>query len=155
MRQHRPCRACLSEGHNAKQCPRGFACARPGCGKDHLYPIHSSKAHGSGRGIQINGRDTFRSTETNGAAKGIGVDIRGFPGSIAAKIGLDSLPRVCNNSTAPFSEPVTMGVVRTHRPRVRFKVVPVKISSRNGGKEIATYAFLDSGSDASFRIVSL
>ena len=33
VRQHQLCRACLSEGHNAKQCPRGFACVRPGCGK--------------------------------------------------------------------------------------------------------------------------
>lgn len=36
-----------------------------------------------------------------------------------------------------------------------FKVVPVKISSRNGGKEIVTYAVLDSGSDASVYLKSL
>ena len=32
VRQHRLCRACLSQGHNAKQCPRGFPCSKPGCG---------------------------------------------------------------------------------------------------------------------------
>ena len=69
VRQHRLCRARLSEGHNAKRCPRRFACARPGCGKDHYYLIHSSEADGNGCGIQTNGRDTFRITETNGAAK--------------------------------------------------------------------------------------
>ena len=36
-----------------------------------------------------------------------------------------------------------------------FKVVPVKVNSRNGGKEIVTYAFLDGGSDASFCLESL
>ena len=36
-----------------------------------------------------------------------------------------------------------------------FKVVPVKISSRSGGKEIVTYAVLDSGSDASVYLKSL
>ena len=116
VRQHRLCRARLSEGHNAKQCPRGFACARPGCGKDHHYLIHSSEADGNGCGTQTNGRDTFRITETNGAAKLTVVDIRSAPGSIAAKIGLDSPPRVCKNSTTPSSEPVTVGVVRTSRP---------------------------------------
>ena len=138
-----------------KQCPRGFACVRPGCGKDHHYLIHSSETDGNGRGIQTNGHDTFRSTETNGAGRGTVVDIRGVPRSIAAKIGLDSPSRVCNNYTTPSSEPVTVGVVRTSRPRVCFKVVPVKISSRNGRKEIVTYAFLDGGSDAGFCLESL
>ena len=32
VRQHRLCRACLSQGHNAKQCPRGFPNSKPGCG---------------------------------------------------------------------------------------------------------------------------
>ena len=31
-RQHRLCRACLSQGHNARQCPRGFPSSKPGCG---------------------------------------------------------------------------------------------------------------------------
>ena len=35
--------------------------------------------------------------------------------------------------------PVTVGVVGTSRPRVCLKVVPVKISSRNGAKEIVTH----------------
>ena len=36
-----------------------------------------------------------------------------------------------------------------------FKVVPVKISSRNVGKEIVTYAVLDSGPDASVYLKNL
>ena len=58
--------------------------------------------------------------------------IRYVPGSIAAKIGSDNPP----NTTTPLSVPVTVGVVGTSRPRVCLKVVPVKISSRNGAKEI-------------------
>lgn len=60
-----------------------------------------------------------------------------------------------NNITTPPNEPVTAGVVATSRPRVCFKVVPVKINSRNGAKEIVTYALLDSGSNASFYLESL
>ena len=51
---------------------------------------------------------------------------------IAAKIGSDNPP----STKTPPSEPVAAGVVGTSRPRVCLKVVPVKISSRNGAKEI-------------------
>ena len=60
-----------------------------------------------------------------------------------------------NNITTPSSEPVTAGVVATSRPRAYFKVVSVKINSRNGAKEIVTYALLDNGSNASFYLESL
>ena len=60
LKQHRLCtRACLSQGHNAKKCSRQLACARPGCGNDHHYLIHSSEADGNGIGIDTNGCDTF------------------------------------------------------------------------------------------------
>ena len=82
-------------------------------------------------------------------------EFRGFPGSIATKIGSESPPIVCNNTTTPPGEPVTVSVMGTGRPQVCFKVVPVKICSRNGAKEIVTYALSDSGSDASFYLESL
>ena len=97
-----------------------------------LYLIHFSVADGNGSGIKTNGHDTFRSAERNGAAKGTFADLRYVPGSIAAKIGSDNPP----STKTPPSEPVAVDVVGTSRPRVCLKVVPVKISSRNGAKEI-------------------
>ena len=65
-------------------------------------------------------------------------------------------PPVLNESTAASpSDPVTVGAVRASRPRVCFKVVPVKITGNCGTKEIITHAFLDSGSDATFCLESL
>ena len=114
LKQHRLCtRACLSQGHNAKKCPRELACARPGCGNDHHYLIHSSEADGNGIGIDTNGCDTFRSAESNGAAKGTVADLRGVLGSIAAKIGSDSPSRSCKQHYIPPSEPFTVGEVGT------------------------------------------
>ena len=132
VRQHRLCRACLSQGHSAEQCPKRIPMLKTGVWLRPLYLIHFSVADGNGSGIKTNGHDTFRSAERNGAAKGTFADLRYVPGSIAAKIGSDNPP----NTTTPLSVPVTVGVVGTSRPRVCLKVVPVKISSRNGAKEI-------------------
>ena len=82
-------------------------------------------------------------------------DLRGVPGTIATKTGSESPPIVCNNTTTPPGEPVTVSVMGTGRPLVCFKVVPVKICSRSGAKEIVTYALSDSRSDASFYLESL
>ena len=78
-----------------------------------------------------------------------------MPRSIATNIGSGAPPRVSNNTTVPPGHPVTVGVVRARRPRVCFKVVPVKISGHSGSKEKVTYAFFDSGSDASFCLENL
>ena len=44
-------------------------------------------------------------------------------------------------------ERVNISAVKASRPRVCFKVVPVKVSNPTSEKELVTYAFLDSGSD--------
>ena len=139
---------CLSEGHSAKQCTRGFTCAKSGYGKAHHHLIHSDEVDVKGSGIQANSRDENKGTAVEAVA-----DPRSVPGSIATNIGPDTPPRVSNNTTVPPGYPVTVGVVRAGRPRVCFKVVPVKISGHSGTK--VTYAFLDSGSDASFCLESL
>ena len=97
---------------------------------------------GNGSGIQTNGRNTFRSAEKNSAAKGTVADLCYVPGSIAAKIGSDN-PL---STTTPPSEPVTVGVVRTSRPRVCLEAVPVKISGRNSAKEIVTHVSVHASS---------
>ena len=55
-------------------------------------------------------------------------ELRGVPGSIATKIGSESPPIVCNNTTTPPGEPVTVSVMGTGRLLVCFKVVPVVVA---------------------------
>ena len=142
VRQHRLCRACLSEGHSAKQCTRGSTCAKSGCGKDHHHLIHSDEVDVKGSNIQANRRDALRDAENKGTAVEAVADPRSVPRSIATNIGSGTPPRVSNNTTVLPGHPVTVGVVRAGRPRVCFKVVPVKVSGHSGTKEKVTYAFL-------------
>ena len=50
---------------------------------------------------------------------------------------------------------VTVAALEAGRPRVCFKVVPVKIRCPEGTREIISDAFLDSSSDASLCLDSL
>ena len=50
---------------------------------------------------------------------------------------------VDESGTARSSRSVAVCSVRASRPRLCFKVVPVKISCQGSTKEITTYAFLD------------
>ena len=59
---------CLSEGHSAKQCTRGFTCAKSGYGKAHHHLIHSDEVDVKGSGIQANSRDALRDAENKGTA---------------------------------------------------------------------------------------
>ena len=76
VRQHRLCRACLSQGHSAEQCPKRIPMLKARVWLRPLYLIHFSIADGNGSGIKTNGHDTFRSDEWNGAAKGTVADLR-------------------------------------------------------------------------------
>ena len=76
VRQHRLCRACLSQGHSAEQCPKRIPMLKARVWLRPLYLIHFSIADGNGSGIKTNGHDTFRSAERNGAAKGTVADLR-------------------------------------------------------------------------------
>ena len=117
VRQHRLSRACLSEGHSAKQCKRGFTCAKSGCDQDHHHLIHSDEVDGKGSGIQANSRDALRDAENKGTAGEAVADPRSVPRSIATNIGSGTPSRVSNNTTVPPGYPVTVGVVRAGRPR--------------------------------------
>ena len=64
----------------------------------------------------------------------------------------DSTP---SKASAREPDPVTVAALEAGRPRVCFKVVPVKIRCPGGTREIITHAFLDSGSDASLCLDSL
>ena len=155
VRQHRLCRACLSEGHSVKKCTKGFTCRKAGCGRDHHYLIHSDEGNGNRNGTRPTSSNVSPSAGDSGAAERSVTERRSPPVPTTVRVN-PVTPPVLNDSTAALSsDPVTVGVFRASRPRVCFKVVPVKISSNCETREIITHAFLDSGSDATFCLESL
>ena len=65
-------------------------------------------------------------------------------------------PRVDDDDVGNLSNAeTTVALTGAGHPKVCFKVVPVRIKSPKDGKEITTYAFLDSGSDSTLCLDSL
>ena len=152
VRQHRLCRVCLSEGHSIRECTKGFTCRKAGCGRDHHYLIHSDEGNSNRNGT----RPTNSNVSPSSGVAERSVTERCSPLMPTTVRVNPATPPVLNESTAASpSDPVTVGAVRASRPRVCFKVVPVKITGNCGTKEIITHAFLDSGSDATFCLESL
>ena len=54
-----------------------------------------------------------------------------------------------------FRESAPIETSRNSRPRVSFKVFPVKVGGLGSDKQITTYAFLDNGSDATLCLKGL
>ena len=90
------------------------------------------------------------SAEDSGAAERSVMEQRSPPVPTTVRVNLVARPVLYDSTAASSSNPVTVGAVRADRPRVCFKVVPVKITGSCGTREIITHAFLDSGSDAIF-----
>lgn len=132
------CRICLGEGHFANSCTKGFSCRVTGCGSDHHYLLHPTG------GETRNNDGKFKQTNNN-------------PQTTAAKRQpfRPSTSSVNNNATVTNIDKISVGTVETSRPRVCFKVVPVKVSSKSGDKVVYTNAFFDSGSDATLCLDSL
>ena len=124
---------CLDEGHFAKCCKSGFTCRIRGCGKGHHYLLH--------RGQNFVKDD--RTNDDNGDR--IKEQTQG------QKVGVTQ-----NDATeSPHGESVVnVCAVKASRPRVCFKVVPVRVSVPDR-QEVVTYAFLDCGSDATLCLESL
>ena len=60
-------------------------------------------------------------------------------------------PRVvCSSTALKSNDTVAVTAAGTSRPRVCFKVVPVKVAYPGSTQMITTHAFLDSGSGATF-----
>ena len=75
--------------------------------------------------------------------------------TIVDMVNQSTSPPVSESTRASSNKPVAVCSLRASRPRVCFKVVPVKITCEGGNKQIATCAFLDGGSDATFCLESL
>lgn len=153
VRQHGLCRACLEEGHCAKSCTKGFKCRISGCGKDHHYLIHSEDVGGDR--AKDSGNSSAKSVERNAQAREVAPEIQ--EGTTSVKTTSQSTPpTVSPNAIAVEpNDPVTVSALDVSRPKVCFKVVPVKVSTPQSDKQIITYAFFDSGSDATLCTESL
>ena len=155
VRQHRLCRVCLSEGHSVKKCTKGFNCRKAGCGRDHHYLIHSDEGSGNRNGPRPTNSNVSPSAEDSGAAERSVTERRSPLVLTTARVNPVTPPVLNDSTAASSSDPVTVGAVRASRPRVCFKVFPVKITGNCRTKEMITHAFLDSGSDATFCLESL
>ena len=106
-----------------------------GCAGDHHYLLHPTK---QGSLSNVNEPQQVSTARTT-----------------AAKPQSQLSTSVNNSATVAHSDTVTISSVKASRPRVCFKVVPVKVSSRNSDKAVYTNAFFDSGSDATLCLNSL
>ena len=138
VRQRGLCKLCLDQGHTAKQCDRGFTCLISGCGKDHHYMLHFPS-----ESVDEKNPRNPSSNAVEGSANS---------SNVQAPNTKDSSPSM---ASAREQDLVTVAALEAGRPRVCFKVVPVKIRYPGGAREIITHAFLDSSSDASLCLDSL
>ena len=134
VNQERLCRRCLEKGHFAASCKRKFFCLKKGCGKEHHWLLHPEDEGQTKRNVDDRaGRKLERSHNES---------------KIPPKVDHDDVGNLSNAET-------TVALTGAGHPKVCFKVVPVRIQSPKGGKEITTYAFLDSGSDSTLCLDSL
>ena len=112
-----------------KRCDKGFTCRILGCGKDHHYLLHSP--------LESVDEKNPRNPSSN--------EVEANSSNVQVPNTKDSSPSM---ASAREPDPVTVAVLKAGRPRVCFKVVPVKIRCPGGTRKIITHAFLDSGSDA-------
>ena len=153
VQQHGLGRICLDREHSAKFCKKGFTCRISGCGKDHHYLIHpESDDENSSR---VSSNNVPESVAISNSAQTPDAQVRNTVSSGAKEPSPVTSHAVCSSTSAIFSDPVAVGAVKASRPRVCFKVLSVKIGCKGGTGQIITYAFLDSGSDATFCLGSL
>ena len=148
VKQHKLCRICLGEGHFARSCRSGFTCRIAGCGKQHHYLIHGDQ---NGKDDDPNKNNQEKEIQKNSLKKEAAT--QSSTGEV--RQNLTNLNMSTSEPTGLSNEPVNIGAVKASRPRVCFKVVPVKVSSASSGKEVVTYAFLDGGSDTTLCLETL
>ena len=148
VKQHKLCRICLGEGHFARSCRSGFTCRIAGCGKQHHYLIHGDQ---NGKDDDPNKNNQEKEIQKNSLKKEAATQ----SSTGEERQNLINLNMSTSETTGLSNEPVNIGAVKASRPRVCFKVVPVKVSSASSGKEVVTYAFSDGGSDTTLCLETL
>ena len=146
VQQKKLCGSCLAHGHFSRSCPKGFSCRKPGCGKKHhslLHPMDSKE-------------NKEPAAKQNGIDQQPVVQDQTSVGGTATALAESNPSLVTESSTfAASRDLVPARAVMGGRPRVCFKVVPVKVSGPGSDKHVMTYAFLDSGSDTTLCLRSL
>ncbi|KAL9978539.1 hypothetical protein ACROYT_G016066 [Oculina patagonica] len=142
VHQKKLCGSCLSYGHFSRSCPKGFSFRKSGCGKRHHFLLHRPDRE----------ETDDRVVEQESANQQPVIRSQSSVGGTAATLAESNPPPVIGSSTFAVSR---VEASTSSRPRVCFKVVPVRVSGPGGHKQLTTYAFLDSGSDTTLCLESL
>ena len=146
VQQKKLCGSCLSHGHFSRSCPKGFSCRKQGCGKKHNFLLHPPDSE----------ETNDRVVERDSANQQPVIHGQSSVGGTAATLTESNPPPVIESSTFAVSrDSAPVEASTSGRPRVCFKVVPVKVSGPGSNKQLMTYAFLDSGSDTTLCLESL
>ena len=141
VQQKKLCTSCLGNGHFSRSCTKGFSCRKPGCEKKHHFLLHPNDSEeikeSAVKPDSINQQPVIRDQSSVGGT--------------ATTPAESNPPPVTESNAFATSTFATM----SSRPRVCFKVVPVKVSGPSSNKHVVTYAFLDSGSDTTLCLRSL
>ena len=146
VQQKKLCGSCLAYGHFSRSCPKGFSCRKPGCGKKHhslLHPMGSKE--NKEPAAKQDGIDQEPVVQDQTSVGGTATTLAEYNPSLVTE----------SSTFAASRDSVPARTVMGGRPRVCFKVVPVKVSGPGSDKHLMTYAFLDSGSDTTLCLRSL
>ena len=142
---------CLSQGHIARFCGSGFRCRISGCGRDHHYLLQNTQESDYGKSTEPRRENVARGPITPQSTQIPDSETRVIPRPTSVEqVNPVNPPAVSNSTAVKSNDTVADTAVGASRPRVCFKVVPVKISYPGGTEKITTHASLDSGSDATF-----
>ena len=114
------CMNCLFTGHHARECKKDSFCRINGCRGKHSTFLHQVKSDKESKPANDSARSSQRSNE-EGSTSSLNSSSNGYVDISQASQRIISLP-----------------------------IVPVRVKSPDGNKEVQTYAFLDSGSNTTF-----
>ena len=146
VQQKKLCGSCLAHGHFSRSCPKGFSCQKPGCGKKHHFLLHPPD----------NEETNDRTVERDSANQQPVIrDQSSVSGTTTTLAESNPSPVIESSTFAVSRDSAPVQASTSNRPRVCFKVVPVRVSGPGSDKQLTTYTFLDSGSDTALCLESL
>ena len=140
IHQKKLCGSCLAHGQFSRSCPK------PGCGKKHHFLLHPPDSE----------ETEAPAVERNNVNQQPVIRDQSLAGRTATTLAETNPSPVTESSTFAVSgDSTAVETPASSRPRVCFKVVPVRVSGPGSDKQLTTYAFLDSGSDTTLCLESL
>ena len=135
VRRHKLCIRCLKSGHVISTCKLRFVCRHPGCSRSHNTLLHSSFRPEFPR--NQNERDSANMPRSAIVEPNENPDSQILTNPVCVK------QVSCLSNMDEIQE----------RDKICFKIVPILVKGTL--KEVQTYAFMDSGSDATMCLESL